>query len=243
MPSICSARPALPPAPRAEAALGGQQMAGAGVGPTSAGGAPLLTGGLSTPCPAGSICPGMQVRWGGAQGSAPPLWLPCPLPTRPSTAPRVSSSGHAICFLLGPDKQPRWPWSGRCQPLSAGQSGPGSLESPAGGSRGQSGWASGRVTLLGSVCPRPPPPAEPQVPPSRGHGGLTTASGDSGDPRQAGRALQLNTCLHPSRAESCSHGWAEASGGPAGMAVLQPGRASPVPTVKAVPETVSRKAL
>ena len=47
----------------------------------------------------------------------------------------------------------------------------------------------------------------------------------------------------PAERNPGSHGQAEALGEPAGMAVLQPGRASPVPTVKAVPETVSHKAL
>lgn len=100
-------------------------------------------------------------RWGGEepQCSAPPLWLPCPLPTRPSTAPRVSSSGRAICFLLGLDEQPRRPRSGRCQPLSPLDSLAQAAWKPLpGGRREQSGWASGSGTPLGSPgTPRPPP--------------------------------------------------------------------------------------
>lgn len=126
-----------PPA-RAQAALGGQQAAAGG-----GGAGPLLLGALlsslgASPHLALRAPSVLGCRWGGEepQCSAPPLWLPCPLPTRPSTAPRVSSSGHAICFLLGLDEQPRRPRSGLSASLSARQSGPGSLETPARGAQG-----------------------------------------------------------------------------------------------------------
>lgn len=62
------------------------------IGPTSAGHAPLLTGGLSPPCSAGSICPGTQVGWGGAPGSAAPCSFPtlCPhVRPQPLGGPRL----------------------------------------------------------------------------------------------------------------------------------------------------------
>lgn len=149
-----------PPA-RAQAALGGQQAAAGG-----GGSGPLLLGALlsslgASPHLALRAPSVLGCRWGGEepQCSAPPLWLPCPLPTRPSTAPRVSSSGRAICFLLGLDEQPRRPRSGRCQPLSPLDSLAQAAWKPLpGGRREQSGWASGSGTPLGSPgTPRPPP--------------------------------------------------------------------------------------
>ena len=152
---------------------------------------------------------GLHLSWdAGGVGRSPSVphhpWLPCPLPTRPSTAPRVSSSGRAICFLLGLDEQPRRPRSGRCQPLSPLDSLAQAAWKPLpGGRRGQSGWASGSGTPLGSPgTPRPPPTGRASGPALRGHNGPAAASGDTRDPRQAGWALQLNTCLHPSREES-----------------------------------------
>lgn len=60
--------------------------------------------------------------------------------------------------------------------------------------------------------------------------------------RQGGHSSSTLVCI-PAERNPGSHGRAGASGGLAGMAALQPGRASPVPTMKAVPETVSHKAL
>lgn len=193
-----------PPA-RAQAALGGQQAAAGG------GGQAHFCWVHSSPHwgPLHTLLCGLHLSWdAGGVGRSPSVphhpWLPCPLPTRPSTAPRVSSSGHAICFLLGLDEQPRRPRSGRCQPLSPLDSLAQAAWKPLpGGRRGQSGWASGSGTPLGSPgTPRPPPTGRASGPALRGHNGPAAASGDTRDPRQAGWALQLNTCLHPSREES-----------------------------------------
>lgn len=125
-----------PPA-RAQAALGGQQAAAGG------GGQAHFCWVHSSPHwgPLHTLLCGLHLSWdAGGVGRSPSVphhpWLPCPLPTRPSTAPRVSSSGHAICFLLGLDEQPRRPRSGLSASLSARQSGPGSLETPARGAQG-----------------------------------------------------------------------------------------------------------
>lgn len=125
--------------------------------------------------------------------------------------------------------------------LSAGQSCPGSLESPAGGMQGPI-WLGLRKQDPPGLCPAPGHllRAEPQVPPSRGHGGPTAPSGDTETPdRQgghssmgtAGQAIQWQlTLVHiPPKWNPSSHGRAEASGGPAGMAVLQIGHVSQCP--------------
>lgn len=78
--SIRLARPAAPrPTPKPRWLREGSRQE-AGIGPTSAGHAPLLTGGLSPLCFVGSICPGTQVGWGGVPGSAAPCSFPglCP---------------------------------------------------------------------------------------------------------------------------------------------------------------------
>lgn len=161
-PCLSPAQPGLqPPCPSA----GGSGRA-AGGGRWGGVSGPLLLGALlsslgASPHLALRAPSVLGCRWGGEepQCSAPPLWLPCPLPTRPSTAPRVSSSGRAICFLLGLDEQPRRPRSGRCQPLSPLDSLAQAAWKPLpGGRREQSGWASGSGTPLGSPgTPRPPP--------------------------------------------------------------------------------------
>lgn len=203
LPPTRSARPAAPLPERRRLWEGSRRRRVGGGRPTSAGCTPLLTGGLSTPCSAGSICPGMQVGWGGAPvfrttrgfPALCPHVRPQPLGCPHLDMPSVSSWG----WMSSPDGH-----GVDCQPLSPLDSLAQAAWKPLpGGRRGQSGWASGSGTPLGSPgTPRPPPTGRASGPALRGHNGPAAASGDTRDPRQAGWALQLNTCLHPSREES-----------------------------------------
>lgn len=235
--SICLARPAAPrPAPEPRWLREGSRQE-AGIGPTSAGHGPLLTGGLSPPCSVGSICPGTQVGWGRVPGSAEPCSFPalCPqVRPQPLGGPRldvrsVSSRGR----MSSPDDRGvdavslslRWTVWPR-QPGNPCLGGWGGVQGPI--------WLGLRKQDPPGLCPAPGHllRAEPQVPPCRGHGGPAAPSGDTETPdRQGGHSSvgtpgqalqwQLTLVRIPPKWNPGSHGWAEASGGPAGMAALQ----------------------
>lgn len=193
-----------PPA-RAQAALGGQQAAAGG------GGQAHFCWVHSSPHwgPLHTLLCGLHLSWdAGGVGRSPSVpHHPCGFPALcPHVRPQPLGCPH-----LDVPSVSSWGWMSSpdghgvdCQPLSPLDSLAQAAWKPLpGGRRGQSGWASGSGTPLGSPgTPRPPPTGRASGPALRGHNGPAAASGDTRDPRQAGWALQLNTCLHPSREES-----------------------------------------